>query len=96
MLELREITGADGDENYLLSGLATTWSKWYEVNDRRGSYHEQVERGAFRDAVDGRDTVALRVEHAGHAAPIASTRGGSLRFTDDSAGLRLAATLPQS
>lgn len=92
MIELRVID--DDAQNYELSGYATTWAQPYPVEDRRGKYVESMARGAFNGAVSGTDTVALRTEHS-RAAPLASTRGGSLSFSDDDRGLRLAATLPK-
>jgi HK97 family phage prohead protease len=67
---------------------------WDPVMRRPQRHDEIIARGAFSGATSGRDTVALRVEHS-DAAPLASTRGGSLNFHDDSTGLVLATTLPK-
>lgn len=94
-LELRE--SSDG-QSWTLTGPATTWtppSPRYRVSDSRGRYAEGITRGAFRGAVNGTDVVALRIEHNPNAAPLASTSGGSLRFTDEPSGLILRATLPK-
>jgi len=89
-LELR-----DGGDAWHLDGPATTWGSPYQVTDHRGTYHETVARGAFSGATSGGDLVALRVEHGAGTAPLASTRGGSLSFSDAADGLAMTASLPK-
>ncbi len=96
-IELRE--SSDG-ENWQLNGYASTWNAPYKmgydpVMKRPQRHVEIMAPHSFPGAVDGTDVVALRVEHADGAPPLASTRGGSLHFTDDSTGLLLTAILPK-
>ncbi|HYB27860.1 MAG TPA: hypothetical protein VEF89_14675 [Solirubrobacteraceae bacterium] len=95
MIELRDA----GPNSWKLSALATTWSapgegRAYFVNDpRRGMFLEQGRRGAFADAVSGREPVELRREHDPDGHVFASTTGGTMKFADSSEGLVLGAAL---
>ncbi len=96
MIELRDTH----PRFWALSGLATTWAgagsedRSYFVHDpKRGTYREQVERGAFDDATRGTNVVELRREHDTAGPVFASTATRTMRLVDDPHGLALAAAL---
>lgn len=64
-----------------ISGYAAVFDS---VTNIGGQFEEVVERGAFKDAI-GRDDVVLRVDHVG--LPLARTRSGTLKLTEDDHGL---------
>ena len=55
-----------------------------------GVFMERIERGAFTDAI-GRDDVVFLVNHEG--LPLARTRSGTLKLTEDDHGLKIETTL---
>lgn len=55
-----------------------------------GMFLEKIEKGAFREAI-GRDDVVFLINHEG--LPLARTRSGTLRLTEDSHGLKIETTL---
>ena len=61
-----------------------------EETDIGGMFREVIERGAFTDAI-GRDDVVFLVNHDG--LPLARTRSGTLKLTEDERGLKIETTL---
>lgn len=61
-----------------------------ERADIGGMFHEEIERGAFAEAVN-RDDVVFLINHGG--LPLARTRSGTLKLTEDDHGLRMKTTL---
>lgn len=61
-----------------------------EVTDIGGMFREVIQRGAFTDAI-GRDDVVFLINHDG--LPLARTRSGTLRLTQDEHGLKIETTL---
>jgi hypothetical protein len=61
-----------------------------ERADIGGMFSEIIERGAFKDAI-GRDDVVFLINHDG--LPLARTRSGTLKLTEDDHGLRIETTL---
>lgn len=57
-----------------------------EETDIGGMFREVIERGAFKDAI-GRDDVVFLINHDG--LPLARTRSGTLKLTEDSHGLKI-------
>lgn len=57
------------------------------------SFREVIAPGAFRDAI-GRDDVVFVVNHEG--LPLARTRSGTLKLSEDERGLRMETTLDAS
>jgi HK97 family phage prohead protease len=51
-----------------------------------GMFREKIERGAFSEAI-GRDDVVFLINHEG--LPLARTRSGTLKLTEDDHGLRM-------
>lgn len=55
-----------------------------------GMFREVIERGAFTDAI-GRDDVVFLINHEG--LPLARTRSGTLKLTEDERGLKIETSL---
>jgi HK97 family phage prohead protease len=61
-----------------------------EVADIGGMFREVIAPGAFREAI-GRDDVVFLINHEG--LPLARTRSGTLKLTEDARGLRMETVL---
>lgn len=61
-----------------------------EETDIGGVFREKIERGAFSEAI-GRDDVVFLINHEG--LPLARTRSGTLKLTEDERGLKIETTL---
>jgi hypothetical protein len=61
-----------------------------EEADIGGVFREKIERGAFSEAI-GRDDVVFLINHEG--LPLARTRSGTLKLTEDERGLKIETTL---
>ena len=72
------------------SGYASTTDQPYGVRDYMGEYNETIRAGAFKKTLREAD-VPLLFNHDG--MPIASTGGGTMRLSEDSAGLKVDADL---
>lgn len=90
----------DASPNYWsLSGLATTWSsrqneQTYFVHDpEKGVFLERFERGAFPDAISGREPVRLLKNHDPRSPVYAATTDRTMKLSDAEPGLILAAAL---
>lgn len=81
-----EIREAD-DGQISVAGYASVFN---EEADIGGMFREAVAPGAFTDAV-GRDDVVFLINHAG--LPLARTRSGTLRLSEDERGLYMEADL---
>jgi len=57
-----------------------------EETDIGGMFREVIERGAFKDAI-GRDDVVFLINHEG--LPLARTRSGTLKLSEDDHGLKI-------
>lgn len=89
----REIRGgiaaeirAEGDE-VSVQGYAAVFN---QVTHIGGCFREVIAPGAFDEAV-GRDDVVFLINHEG--LPLARTRSGTLKLTQDATGLRMETTL---
>lgn len=70
-------------------------AKFNEPSENLGGFIEYVERGAFTRSLKSRNDVMLLWNHdAGE--PLASTRSGTLKLTEDEIGLRVEAKLPMT
>ena len=76
----------DGD-GIKVEGYAAVFN---EETDIGGYFREIIKPGAFKDAI-GRDDVVFLINHEG--LPLARTRSGTLRLTEDSHGLKIETTL---
>jgi HK97 family phage prohead protease len=70
-------------------------AKFDQPSENLGGFIEYVERGAFSRSLKSRNDVMLLWNHdAGQ--PLASTRSGTMKLTEDDIGLRVEARLPQT
>jgi uncharacterized protein len=76
-----EVRAADGALN--VEGYAAVFN---QVADIGGYFREQIAPGAFRDAI-GRDDVVFLINHDG--LPLARTRSGTLKLSEDDHGLKI-------
>ena len=93
----REIRGGipaeirtDDDGTVKVSGYAAVFN---EEADIGGMFREVIAPGAFKDAV-GRDDVVFLINHDG--LPLARTRSGTLKLTEDKRGLFIESELDTS
>lgn len=77
-----------------LLGYASVFNAPYRVNDSHGSFSERIAPGAFAQTLSTRPDVRLLIDHSGQ--PLARTKSGTLRLSEDSHGLRVEATLDPS
>lgn len=77
---------ADG-EVIKVSGYAAVFNQETDIG---GYYREVIAPGAFKDAI-GRDDVVFLINHEG--LPLARTRSGTLKLTEDAKGLFMEAEL---
>jgi HK97 family phage prohead protease len=61
-----------------------------QETDIGGMFREVIQAGAFKDAI-GRDDVVFLINHEG--LPLARTRSGTLKLTEDAHGLKISTTL---
>lgn len=86
-LEIRE----DEDEAIRVSGYAAVFG---EETNIAGMFTEVIERGAFASALERQDDVVFLINHDG--LPLARTRSGTLRLTEDDRGLYIETELDGS
>lgn len=87
-IEVRE--AGDGD-TITFAGYASVFNHDYEVYDAFGSFTERLAPGAFTRTLGESPDVMLLVNHEG--LPLARTKSGTLRLSEDSVGLRVEAEL---
>jgi HK97 family phage prohead protease len=77
------------------SGYASVFNHDYEVHDRFGAFTERLAPGAFTRTLSENPDVVLNLNHGmgGTGLPMARTKSGTLRLTQDSVGLRVTADL---
>jgi len=88
-VELREGTGST--PTLTLDGYACVTESPYEMGDYLGDYTEIVRSGSFAKTLTERDDVRLLLNHEG--LPLARTKSGTLRLSEDSTGLAVDADL---
>jgi hypothetical protein len=87
-----ELRDAAGDSSTLtLEGYACVTDSPYEMHDWLGTYTEVVRSGAFGKTLAEQDDVRLLLNHDG--LPLARTKSGTLRLSEDSTGLAVNADL---
>ncbi|WP_025620407.1 HK97 family phage prohead protease [Salinispora cortesiana] len=82
---------AAGSEQARIEGYASVTEAPYEMYDFLGSYTEVVRSGAFAKTLTENPQVQLLLNHGGLS--MAYTRAGTLRLSEDSTGLHIAADL---
>lgn len=85
-LELRQAEDGSVD----LVGYAALFEVTYTVRDFFGEYTETVLPGAYTKTLAERDDVRLLVNHEG--VPLARTKSGTLKLSEDEVGLRVEAS----
>lgn len=75
------------DGTLTLIGYASTTNQPYDM----GWYDEQIDRGAFKKTLAEDPDVQLLINHTG--LPLARTKSGTLRLSEDNVGLRVEADL---
>ena len=91
-IEVRE----EGDAGTVtFSGYASVFNHDYEVYDAFGKFTERIAPGAFTRTLAERPDVVLNLNHGmgGTGLPMARSKSGTLRLTQDSVGLRVEAQL---
>ena len=86
-LEIRE----DEDAAIRVSGYAAVFG---EETNIAGMFTEVIERGAFASALERQDDVVFLINHDG--LPLARTRSGTLKLTEDERGLYIETELDGS
>ena len=77
----------DETGDLLVEGYAAVFGERTSIG---GMFEEQIERGAFSDAI-GRDDVVFLINHEG--LPLARTRSGTLTLSEDERGLKISTRL---
>ena len=85
-LENAEIRADDGEIR--VSGYAAVFGEETNIG---GMFTEVIERGAFKNAIARQDDVVFLINHDG--LPLARTRSGTLKLTEDERGLYMEASL---
>jgi HK97 family phage prohead protease len=85
-LEGAEIRSEDGEIR--VSGYAAVFGEETNIG---GMFTESIARGAFKNAIDRQDDVVFLINHDG--LPLARTRSGTLKLSEDERGLFMEASL---
>lgn len=85
-LEKAEIRAEDGEIR--VSGYAAIFGEETNIG---GMFTEVIERGAFKNAIARQDDVVFLINHDG--LPLARTRSGTLKLTEDDRGLFIETSL---
>jgi len=82
---------AQSDATATIEGYASVFDAPYEMYDMLGAYTEVVRPGAFTRTLNAKPETQLLLNHGGLA--MAYTKAGTLRLSEDSTGLHIAADL---
>jgi HK97 family phage prohead protease len=85
-IEGAEIRSEDGEIR--VSGYAAVFGEETNIG---GMFTESIARGAFKKAIDRQDDVVFLINHDG--LPLARTRSGTLKLSEDERGLFMEASL---
>lgn len=91
-IEVRE----DADSNSVsFVGYASVFNHDYEVTDQFGTYTERISPGAFTRTLGEGPDVVMNLNHGagGTGLPVARTKSGTLKLTQDEIGLRVSSVL---
>src|SRR5687768_6836012 len=83
--EVRARPDGTGGTRYELDGYATVYDAPFEMWDPFGSYDEVVRQGSGAKTLSENPDVMFVYNHEG--MPLAGTKNGSLRLSEDSTGL---------
>lgn len=90
--EVRKVPLTDvamSDDGVSFSGYASVFDTIADLGD----FTEEVRRGAYRKVLAQGDNVPMYWDHDDRMPPLATTRAGTLRLSEDATGLRVEATL---
>ncbi len=85
-----ELRSPDGGSSLAFEGYASLTGVPYEVSDHLGTFTETMRSGAFAQTLADRADVRMLVDHAG--LPLARTKSGTLRLSEDTLGSTSAPT----
>ena len=88
-VEFRAEPSPDG---LTLDGYGATFGDWTEINDRAGSFQEQIAPGAFKRTI-GQRTPVLQFDHGAHPLIGSIPLGRITSISEDDHGLRVRARL---
>lgn len=91
--ELRAKPDGTGGTRLLFTGYASVSDTPYAMADWYGDYSEIVRSGAFTKTLSENPDVVFCLNHDWNAAPMARTKAGTLRLSEDSTGLPVEADL---
>lgn len=89
-----EVREAGDGQPVTFAGYASVFNHDYEVYDAFGAFTERLAPGAFTRTLGENPDCMLVINHQG--LPLARTKSGTLRLTEDNIGLRVEATLDPS
>ena len=90
-----ELRDGDGTGGLRLTGYASVYGRPYQVGSERSGFVEVIKHGAAKRTLSESPHVVLNVQHgdALSGLPIARTKSGTLRLSEDEIGLRVEADL---
>lgn len=91
--EIRVAPNGTGGARLLFTGYASVVESPYEMADWLGPYTEIVRGGSFTQTLSMSPDVIFCLNHAWDGAPMARTKAGTLRLSEDTTGLDCAADL---
>jgi HK97 family phage prohead protease len=91
-VEMRSVPFVDVDADSDGSNF-TGYASVFEEETDLGEFVESVARGAFRKVLATSTNVPMLFDHNAQLPPLATTRAGTLRLSEDSKGLRVEAKL---
>lgn len=91
--QLRAAANGTGGSRLLFTGYASTTEQPYEMQDWLGPYIEVVRHGAFAKTLSGAPDTIFCLNHDWTGAPMARTKAGTVRLSEDSTGLAVEADI---
>jgi len=87
-----EFRAERSDDGLTLDGYGAVFNDWTEINDRQGSFMEQIAPGAFKRTLNAR-TPVLQFDHGSHPLIGSIPLGRITSISEDGHGLRVKARL---
>jgi len=84
--ELRSVGNGSGGDKLVFTGCASVVDAPFVMADWLGDYTEIVRPGAFTKTLNGNPDVVFCLNHVWDGAPMARTKSGTLRLSEDTAG----------
>lgn len=95
-VQLRAAPDGTGGTRLLFTGYACVVDQPYTMQDWYGDYNEIVRGGAFTKTLSENPDVIFCLNHAWDGAPMARTKAGTLRLSEDATGLATEADIDGS